>query len=392
MVPLAATARRAGRVAEPAEFPHMSSALSCEVDVAWLEERAEGVLRYLSALRTSERAGRYAPCLNGTTKVAREMGLGWSCFALKLHHMLGAWADLSIEEKDEWLHFIQSFQVGGARQGAFIDLPEVEFLERGTWRDAVWKMVGRGRPNDFSHSIILAETKQALATLAEVGAEARTPFRGFPLTPEGVRAFFEGKDWSRPWGAGGQSAGLVVFLKTQGPALLAPRDVEELLGICRDFYAGLADAESGAYFRGRRPAQGELINGAMKVLMALEWLNVPPHHGDRLVQTCLAHPPSPDGCHLVDAIYVLHQCLAGEVSAKVRAYCTHVVEMIRRHAREDGGFSFYARRAQTNYYGVPISRGLEESDIQGTCLLTWALAMIWKMLAPETAAWKTIRP
>jgi hypothetical protein len=31
-------------------------------------------------------------------------------------------------------------------------------------------------------------------------------------------------------------------------------------------------------------------------------------------------------------------------------------------------------------YGVPISRGLEESDIQGTCLLVWALAMIWKML------------
>ena len=37
-------------------------------------------------------------------------------------------------------------------------------------------------------------------------------------------------------------------------------------------------------------------------------------------------------------------------------------------------------------------RGLDESDLQGTCLLVWAIAMIWRMLAPETAEWKTLRP
>jgi hypothetical protein len=361
-------------------------------DLAWISERREKVLRFLNALRTSEKQGRYAPCANGATKVGRAMGLGWSCFALKLHHMLGAWPELSADDREEWLRYIQSFQAGGQREGAFIDLPEIEYLERGNWRDTVWSLLGRGRPADFTRSIVLAETKQTIATLAEVGAEPRVPFRDFPLTPESVRAFFEGKDWSRPWGAGGQSAGLVVFIKTQAPALLAPRDVEELLGICRDFYAGLVDPESGAYFRGRRPAHGELINGAMKVLMALEWLDVPPHHGDRLIETCLAQPPSPDGCHLVDAIYVLHQSLRGEAPAKVRAYCLHVLELIRRHAHDDGGFSFYYGKAQNNYYGVPISRGLDESDIHGTCLLVWALAMIWRILAPESAAWKTIRP
>lgn len=362
------------------------------LDLGWLESLRESVPAYLDRLKVDGRSWRYLPCERGATPIGREISLGYSCFALKLQHMLGGWDELDAAEQAAWIGYIQSFQVGGARQGAFIDLPEVEFLERGTWRDSVWGFFGRGRPKDFSQSIILAETKQAIATLAEVGAEPRVPFRGFPLTPEGVSAFFEGKDWSRPWGAGGQSAGLVVFLKTQAPALLAPRDVEELLDICRAFYAGLADAESGAYFRGRRPAQGELINGAMKVLMALEWLEVEPHYAERLIQTCLAYPPSPDGCHLVDAVYVLHQSLTGEAPGTVRAYLAHVVEMIRRHAHGDGGFSFYAGKAQDNYYGVPISRGLDESDIHGTCLLTWALAMIWKILAPETAAWKTIRP
>ena len=362
------------------------------LDLAWLESLRERVPAYLERLKVGDKVGHYLPCARGATPIGREIGLGYSCFALKLQHMLGGWSKLPVGERAAWVEFIQRFQVGGARQGAFVDLPQVEFLQRGSWRDAVWSFFGRGKPKDFSQSIILAETKQAIATLAEVGAEPRVPFRDFPLTPEGVRAFFESKDWSRPWGAGGQSAGLVVFLKTQAPALLPPRDVEELLEICREFYASLADAETGAYFRGRRPAQGELINGAMKVLMALEWLDVKPHYADKLIQTCLAHPPSPDGCHLVDAVYVLQQSVSGEPSRTVRAYLNHVIEMIRRHGHDDGGFSFYTRRAQHNYYGVPISRGLDESDIHGTCLLVWALAMIWKLMAPETAAWKTIRP
>ncbi len=362
------------------------------LDIAWLESLSAKVPAFLDRLNVNGRPGHYLPCERGATAIGREIALGYSCFALKLQHMLGQWSALAEDERAAHIAFIQGFQAGGDRQGAFVDFPQIEFLERGTWRDSVKKLFGRGRPQDFSRSIILAETKQAIATLAEAGVEPRVPFRDFPLTPESVRAFLKSKDWSKPWGAGGQSAGLVVFIKTQAPELLAERDAEELLDVCRRFFSRLADPESGAYFRGRRPRHGELINGAMKVLMALEWLDVPPHYAERLIQTCLAQPPSPDGCHLVDAIYVLHQSLKGGAPAKVRAYCTHVVELIRRHAHADGGFSFHVGKAQNNYYGVPISRGLDESDVHGTCLLVWALAMIWRMLAPETAAWKTIRP
>ncbi len=362
------------------------------LDLAWLESLTERVPAYLERLKVGDKPGRYLPCERGATPIGREIGLGYSCFALKLEHILGTWSALEESERVARIEFIQRYQVGGTSQGAFVDLPQVEFLQRGTWRDAVWKFFGRGQPKDLSQTIVLAETKQAIATLAQVDAEPRVPFRDFPLTPEGVRRFFRSKDWSHPREAAGQSAALVVFLKTQAPALLAPRDVEELLEICRDFYAGLADEESGTYFRGRRPAQSELIHGAMRVLVALAWLDVSPHFPERLIHTCLAQPPSPDGCHLVDAVYVLHQSVGGEPSRTVRAYLSHAIEMIRRHGHDDGGFSFYTRRAQTNYHGVPISRGLEESDIQGTCLLTWALAMIWKILSPETAAWQTIQP
>lgn len=363
------------------------------IDTAFLAKVEESAPRYLRSLRVGSQPGRYIPCVRGVTTVGREMALGWSCFALKTLHMLGTWELLSREEREEWIEFIQDFQRTD-EVGAFEDPPEMAFLGKSTGLVAELRrrILGGARPPD-AHSVMLAETKQAIATLAEVGAVALRPFRSFPTTPEALTAWLEARDWSKPWGAGGQAAGLVVFIKTQAPAFLAQRDVDELLEVCRRFFAELADPETGAYFRGATPPEhGELVNGAMKVLMALDWLDEPPHHAERLIATTLAERPSPHGCHLVDAIYVLHQCAAGQASASVRDYCAEIVSMIKEHVHPDGGFSFHVRKAQTNYYGVTISRGLDESDIQGTCLLVWALSMIWKMSVPETARWRVLKP
>jgi hypothetical protein len=362
------------------------------LDLSYLREIEDRVPQFLRSLRVGAQAGRYLPCLRGATAVGREMGLGWSCFALKTLHMLGRWDALDREEREAWVEFVQDYQRTDG-DSVFEDPPQMAALKKSPGIVArLLRVVGRGpwRPDPLS--IALAETKQAIATLAEVGAEPRRPFRGFPLRPERVREWLDSQDWSRPWGAGGQSAGLVVFIKTQAPHLLPQRDVDDLLDVCRDFYAALVDAETGAYFRGATPAHGELVNGAMKVLMALDWLDTPVHYPDRLIATTLAAPPKPEGCHLVDAIYVLHRALAGRpADAAVREFCGRVVESIRAHANDDGGFSFFARKAQTHYYGVEVSRGLEESDIQGTCLLVWALAMTAQMCGVE-AGWKMMRP
>ena len=370
----------------------MSATTTPALDTAWLRQLEERLPNYLARLQSKDEPGRFLPCVEGATKVGREMALGWSCFALKLQHILNRWEPLPATDREAWLRFIRGYQQP-TEEGAFIDQPEISYLESHTpWRERLKTLFGREPATRFSRSIVLAETKQAIATLAEVGAKPDRAFRGFPATPEAIWAWFEGQDWSRPWGAGGQAAGLVVFLKTQAPLFLPQSDVDELLQVCRDFYTGLVRRETGAYFRGNTPKHGELINGAMKVLMALDWLDVQPHYAEELVATCLAEPPLDRGCHLVDAIYVLHQCTGSTPSAAVRQYCLKVLEGIRDHACSDGGFSFYRGKAQTNYYGVPVSRGLGESDIQGTCLLTWAVAMIWKMLEPQTAAWNTVKP
>lgn len=366
------------------------------LDLSWLSRLQDSVPRFLKSLQPSPNPGRYFPCLRGATPVGKKMALGWSCFALKTFHLLDRWDVLSREDRESWIEFIQDFQREDS-EGGFDDPPQMAYLHKSPGLIAsLLRLIGRGPWRPDPRSIMLAETKQAIATLADVGAAPRQPFHGFPHTPDKVRAWLDSQDWSRPWGAGGQSAGLIVFLKTQAPLFMDAFEVDALLAVCRDFYAGLAHPETGAYFRGSTPAHGELINGAMKVLMALDWLDVPIHYPEKLVATVLAQPPEPSGCHLVDAIYVLHQALTcgheSHADDRVRAYCGQVQELIRAHANADGAFSFYVRKAQTAYYGVPISRGLEESDIQGTCLLVWALAMIWRLVDPAGAQWKRIKP
>ena len=72
-------------------------------------------------------------------------------------------------------------------------------------------------------------------------------------------------------------------------------------------------------------------------------------------------------------------------------YCLSLLSMIKGHHNGDGGFSYNVESAQKTYYGLPISKGLFESDIHGTVLLTWALAMIFD-LADSVNEWKIIKP
>ena len=184
-----------------------------------------------------------------------------------------------------------------------------------------------------------------------------------------------------------------MFVATQAVRLLGPMRAQELAATCCQVYDGLADAATGAYFSGKIPEHGQLINGAMKVLTALEWLNAPIHYPERLIDACLAQLPNSEGCHLVDAVYVLYRCLRQTEHRKteVQQYCLNILDMIAQHENGDGGFSYAIGKSQTHYYGVPISKGFAESDLHGTVLLAWALAMLSEILEYHESAWKVIK-
>lgn len=366
----------------------------------WLAKLNDTLPLYLATLQVPNQRGRFLPCAQGATEVGKRVALGFSCFALKIYYTLGLWERLPSDEQEAWIVFLKSFQVDGKwgsdgiTHNAFIDPSAIRYLAgQVTWRRRLIERFFPPRRLTPLQRAIIAETKQAIATLVQVGERPTRPFRGFPTTPAGVRMHLLRLDWTKPWGAGGQASALPVFLKTQSAGFLQ-HEPRELLDVCSQFFESLADPETGAYFKGSTPEHGQLINGAMKVLTALDWLEVPVHHPERLIDACLERLPSSDGCHLVDAVYVLYRCSqqTQHSRARIQAYCSQVLDMIKQHFNADGGFSYYIGRSQTSYYGVPISRGLAESDIHATFLLSWAIAMIAGIRNNGSLEWRVIRP
>lgn len=91
---------------------------------------------------------------------------------------------------------------------------------------------------------------------------------------------------------------------------------------------------------------------------------------------------------------MLYRCLqyTSHKKQEIQAYCDQVLDMVQKHHNPDGGLSYSIGGSQTSYYGAPISNGANESDIHGTILLTWAIAMILNILEDNFLGWKVIRP
>ena len=368
----------------------------------WVKKLKDSLPKFLNKLKVvPDQPGRFLPCSEGFTGEGKQIALGFSCFALKIYYMLGLWEGIPVQERKDWIDFLKSFQLDNKPTdvkeiyNAFIDKPVIAYLKRQMpWYKRFTGHVFRSHQLTHLQETIIAETKQAIATLAQVGESADRPYRGFPKQMKKVENYLSRLDWSDPWGAGAQVAALAVFLKTQAPRIMRQEEIQLLLDTCIRFIEGLTKKEHGAYFLGMTPEHGVLINGAMKVLTALDWLEVPIHYPEKLIDTCLKRLPSSDGCHLVDAIYVIYRCLQQTQYKKkeVKAYCKQMLNMIAQHHNPDGGFSYHIGWSQRYYYSVPISRGLAESDIHGTCLLTWAIAMIFEIMNENTLGWRVIRP
>jgi hypothetical protein len=242
--------------------------------------------------------------------------------------------------------------------------------------------------------VIIAETKQAIATLYQVGSKPENYYPGFPSTSEKVIKYLNKFDWQKPWAAGGQAAALAVFLKTQSPYIYSTDVSKKLIKTCAEYFKNLVDPVSGGYFKGKSPGYNELVNGAMKILTAFDWLETPVHYPEKLLETVLSQEPSNEGCHLVDSIYVIYQCCKYTKHKRedVVKYCLKILTMIQMHYNGDGGFSYFIKKSQTNYYGAKISEGKAESDIHGTILLTWALVMCSELLEINQNGWRLIKP
>ncbi|CAA6604934.1 hypothetical protein MTBLM1_40138 [Rhodospirillaceae bacterium LM-1] len=364
----------------------------------WLDTLPDSVSAFARSLAKPDCPGRFYPVKEGLREAGRRAALGFSCFALKLYWTLGLWQTLEEAHRLAWIYFIQSYQLIGGKPAsplsvnAFVDEPVLTHAGRTT---PVWKTLlpGLGALSACER-LLIAESKQAMATLMQVGAYPLRLYEGCPHTPKSVHYFLSRLDWKQPWTAGAQLSNLSTILTIQRREFADICDIDRLLHGCVQLAGTMLDSESGAYFSRQRPEQHQMINGTMKVLTALDWLDAPIHEPRRLVDTCLAVRPQGSGCDLVDHVYVLYRCHTQDPyrSEEIAAFCDTVLHRIYLHAKSDGGFSFYQNKSITGYYGLPISEGRPVGDLHATALLTWALAMIFSLTGRRSANWKVIRP
>ena len=358
------------------------------------------ITSFIDSLRLTNNSYSFLPCLKGATEAGRELKLGFSCYALKTYFTLNKWDNFDEDYKNGWSHYINSFQKKSRiypdysfLDDAYIDNFNKFRIERFT-KDFVKKLLNLSKKYNYQskkfelQTSIRAETKQAISTLQQVNFSNQYIYDDFPKTENEIKNYLNKYDWNKPWSAGAQFSGLCVFVSTQLDDNL---DIKTSL---ENFINSKVNSD-GFYYSGEKPNYTELINGSMKVLTGLDWLNVPIHFPEKIVDLCLSGKPSQQGCDLVDFVYVLYRCSLETNYRKkdIIKYLEYFYETIFNHFYPNqGGFSYGIDSSQKLYYGVEISKGNNEPDLHGTLLLTWALSMIFKITENQNYDWKVLKP
>ena len=363
----------------------------------------EQILSYISKLNTDKNTYEYSPVLNSLTTQGKELKLGFSCLALKCYFMLGAWETLEVKKQKEWIHYINTYQQSARSLPAnsYVDPAFIShynsYKSRFGLKNTAKYSINLIYPGKYTtnkqkyEETIRAETKQAIATLFEVGYSNNLEYLEFPKEDSDINEYLNSLNWSNPWTSGAQFSSLCVFSRTQ----LNKSESEKSILYLYDYLEKVLDSENGLYYTGNQDNKNELINGAMKVITGLDWLDLPIHYPEKLIDFCLSSKPNQEGCDIVDIIYVLYKCV-NQTNYKrkiIQQYLEDLKPIINKHFKEtEGGFSYFTENSQQYYYGIKFSNKNNQADIHGTTLLLWALSMIEEISDLDKRRFKVIKP
>ena len=362
-----------------------------------IEEIEEKNINFLNQLRDEKIFYRFNPVSSGILEAGSNLSLGFSCYALKTFYILKYWDKISQKEKTEWTTYIKKFQIttDSNQPSLFIDDNFLRFSNdsKVVIKDFVKKTLNFTldkkylTSNEKLKNSLRAETKQAISTLYQVGQKPDQNYYEYIDSDPQLQNYLNKLDWSNPWSSGGQFSAFCVFSKINH----ATANIDTLY----KFSEKLIDKETGGYFLGSIPSKSLLVNGAMKILSGLDWIDVPVHKPKKLIDFCLKTTPNNEGCDLVDIVYVLYRCLkfTDHKRKEIVDYLENLTSVIFLHYfKKIGSFSYFINKSQTEYYGVKISKGLPTPDLHGNLLLIWAISMIDEIKNEENSSLNVLKP
>ena len=343
-----------------------------------LDAVADGCRRWLDGLWAPEQgaaACRYAPSAARAT--VKSTALGCDVAA-----MLGLPERLSAERRAAIVADLQSLQ--RPEDGYFPD-PEAEAQLR-----AVQGSVGEAESGDFSEfNTVLAE-----AALRGWGARPlHIVTRGADWQARQVREYLDGLPWaSHPWGAGNKvsryATTMLINAHLSG-ALTSPR-LEAVFG----WLAKNQDPETGLWGARVDGVLTNAVNGAFHIIRgSYGLLHVPVPRPERMIDSALDSvvvdphflPHKGDGCHDLDAIYVLYHASRSTAHRrdKIREWLRSRLPTLWEHQMADGGFSFHVGRSRGGWH----SDGSAEGDMTGTIMYLGMLKMAAQLLDEPDVPW-----
>ena len=367
------------------------------MDKKFFLEAPNSGLNYIKSLEKDEKYS-FFPSKKGLTDYGENLSLGFSCLALKAYYMTCGWQDLKSLHQEKWVQHINSFQVEDSKfpKNSYLDPILINSYTDLGHKENLKYILKRilSISSNFNYDskkialnkAINAETKQAISTLYQVGYKNNKELNEVYSIGSDISYYLDTLDWSKPWSSGAQFASMCVFSETQGLNLKS-----EL----QNFIKKIADKDTGSYFKEYPKSEREVINGAMKVISGLDWLETEIHNPKKLIDFCLNNKPILEGCDVVDYVYVLYKCLNQENYRKkeiVLLFEEILTDIKKLYVADEGGFSYFIGKSQTHYYGVEITKGLNSADIHSTTLCIWALGMILDTLEMKNSRMNIIKP
>lgn len=369
------------------------------INQEWLNNIENSTKGFIFSLK-KENDYRFNPAKRNLTYYGNNLELGFSCFALKIYYILGLWDKLENKEKASWLDYINSFQVESKKfpNNSYIDKILLENYTGSKYKnfltDNVKTLLNIFPQFEFEKNktkmikAINADTKQAISTIYQVDNENDSKVENTFTESQSVADYLDKFDWTKPWNAGAQFSSLCVYSTTQH------FDIKKELNT---FINKKVDQKTGSYFSETPKSTREIINGAMKVISGLDWIDEPIHYPEQLINFCINNKPVLEGCDVVDYVYVLFKCSQqtnykkNEVNQILLQQLLHIQEL---YQGDDGGFSYFTKSSQTHYYGAEIIHKTNQADIHGTLLCLWAITMILKNIELDKLdfKWNLIKP
>lgn len=343
------------------------------------------IITWLEDSKKKLSPGHFRFCFEGNlVPTEGKTALFAACFGVKIAWQTGLWDEWPDDFKTSCVDFIKSFQ---GTDGYFVDtwlFPSrkssiVQFIKGNI--KAV-KNGGKLIPfNEHKSKLLRAETRQAVATLYMIGERPNFPVSNAIQSAFDAKNYLNKLDWSNPWSAGSHLAHILCILKINKDFFSIDYGYHAITSEILGFLQRIYDENSGTWFQGN-PQEFLKVNGAMKILSGLDWVDDGYISFDyrRLINFALRQPFEKDGCGFLNRLLVVYKCLEKidyDIDTRpIIELLDNAKSEIIRFKKADGAFSFYHNKSQDYYSGIKVSNGEFISDLHGTVMICWALSMI----------------